>query len=920
MLAVSIALVLAGPSFTPAQPWALGFASPPRLPFCGDVDGDGYADLIVVYPPGSSIIDVNLTQLGKKSAGGIQALNPWGKDCEAATVGEFDDVKGADVIGLFERQTLSLAGSFSNTKFKNTAEWARLPAPVVKPVLASLAGGRQLLVISTVTGRGYRIESKTRTITPVNIPKGLTWVGDAGDRLVAQDSSGTIIWLNRETLKKVAVLGKAPRGSRPAAAKDLVVFGDKAWTPSGIADMSACGLPQADTVRAIADVDNDGDLDVVEFRYGVEKHTANQILLRRMVSPGELDPDHDGLTNEEEANLGTDPINPDTDNDGLLDGWEVKGFRGLELPKLGCSPTHTDVICLISRFEGVKEEHLKSEMERARNTYAQLATPNPDGKPGFAFHPIYLDPIKGEDTKNAWPVNRDKFRPKKWKGLVHWMQVTPGGGGQADQLGDGGTCGEGALWAVFIHEFGHQMGMDHEGFWPNFLCPTYTSLMNYAYSYSFEDDGNKIHYSDGSLKDYVLRETDLDETIPLPYEKVKFLEKGPYRFRLKANGPTTLIDWNWNGVFGEKHVRADINYSYSTNAGRRDDVGKTMTAPWLFTHEGSAYVLAGSHGYAPDPSVDPTASALRPCNLVLRKLKKPFEWEAPVTVEVGGVIGDPVAASFGGQVWTFYQTAQGVMLRQLRLSKSRVAMTEATVFRPDKTLVPTVAVYEHRLFVFLTAPNGKVTYRSMDSTRQWSRDIELDAHSTNPVGLCSDTLTGEAIIGMAQDQDKDRTHRWQIRRYRLKGETLVGTSMEWIEGEKGGSRGVGRVTVLFEKNGNLGRVLLYGKGLTSAASPWSCTYVAEQIADKSVRGGWLVKRYYDEWTQSRSAPAATWFKGDVLWAYRWVDATQGPTDNNLHVGYRGLGIEDAPMGDHDDLTYFRTFGIRNSILSLGSDR
>jgi len=96
------------------------------------------------------------------------------------------------------------------------------------------------------------------------------------------------------------------------------------------------------------------------------------------------------------------------------------------------------------------------------------------------------------------------------------------------------------------------------------------------------------------------------------------------------------------------------------------------------------------------------------------------------------------------------------------------------------------------------------------------------------------------------------------------------------------------------------------------------SYVAEQIADKTVRGGWLVKRYYDEWTQSRSAPAAAWFKGDVIWSYRWVDGGQGATDNNLHVGYRALGIEDAPMGDHDDITYFRTFGIRNSILSLGS--
>src|SRR4029077_9561668 len=35
------------------------------------------------------------------------------------------------------------------------------------------------------------------------------------------------------------------------------------------------------------------------------------------------DPDHDGLTNLQEFQNGTDPHNPDTDGDGLTDGQEV---------------------------------------------------------------------------------------------------------------------------------------------------------------------------------------------------------------------------------------------------------------------------------------------------------------------------------------------------------------------------------------------------------------------------------------------------------------------------------------------------------------------------------------------------------------------------------------------------------------------
>ena len=38
------------------------------------------------------------------------------------------------------------------------------------------------------------------------------------------------------------------------------------------------------------------------------------------------DADGDGLDDATEETLGTDPRSSDTDNDGLLDGWEVFGF------------------------------------------------------------------------------------------------------------------------------------------------------------------------------------------------------------------------------------------------------------------------------------------------------------------------------------------------------------------------------------------------------------------------------------------------------------------------------------------------------------------------------------------------------------------------------------------------------------------
>ncbi len=56
---------------------------------------------------------------------------------------------------------------------------------------------------------------------------------------------------------------------------------------------------------------------------GSDNWTSALIGLRFSAGSGDRDDDHDGLTNREEKQLGTDPKNPDTDGDGLRDGDEV---------------------------------------------------------------------------------------------------------------------------------------------------------------------------------------------------------------------------------------------------------------------------------------------------------------------------------------------------------------------------------------------------------------------------------------------------------------------------------------------------------------------------------------------------------------------------------------------------------------------
>jgi hypothetical protein len=956
-----------GFGMSPARLWSGGVAAAPRIPLVGDADGDGRMDVLAVYPPENGIIDFMRTSPLGKPCYPAQARKAFGSDTLAAACGPFAEPGRAAVLVLLPNGQVHVlhdmkpgSNTFSSDDIAATVPHELVSRPPSRAVAADFDGdGRTDVLLAGADGgavllRGAPAENGAPRFTPLPVAGRLPALRRLAAGILDGSGRADVVWLDAKGIvsrtgleilsdgrvrlrRPVRVTSASPgdglavgrfRGEKMAdilAGRRLLPGGDAAHA------ISLPNLPDAKEAKGdlgwlAGDFNGDGRDDLLRVRRSGDRFTGDDLLI------------HFVTASESAMN--------DADNDGLPDAWETGAVKpgGLDLAALGCSPRHKDLIVEAQRMENMPEAKVHSEMERVVRYFASLPVENPDGKKGIALHVLYREPIPMSDSNKPWWELGEKYHPASHRGVTHWMVVYNGGGGQSGEMTDRGGCGGSALYATFIHEFGHQLGLDHTGFWNAAWCPVYPSLMNYAFSYQLNGKGDAIGYSDGRLAGVTLNERHLDEYLPLPPDKVAYISGPPYHFRMKPapDGKGTLVDWNWNGVFGEKNIAADINYGYSTTGGLRHTIGKTYTAPApVVFGRGKNAPLAVFIGELPAGAPVPASSAAEPKpglspdvpgRLRVRvwqgrdPAKDGPKWSEETDVEAAGVLGDPSAAWCAGAAWVAYPTAAGVTVRRVTLDSAGKPQIGKPLAIPDSAgAQATLTSFAGKLALLLwrdgKTPVGMRLLTIKGEALIPDREMLLGFTGMAPVGAAEGARekNGPSLwIGLSQDQDKERPTRWQVRRFVLeRGGTMRETGMEWIGGEKGGERGPTRICLLWEPEralGPQGQLYFFGGGMFGKESPWSCHYVATRIADKTVNGGWLTRRYYDEWTQSRSAPGVCFFRGDIFFAARWFGNVHGTENDNLFVAFYGRGIESEPMGDFDDIGFLRDTGINHSIL------
>ncbi|MGZ5449132.1 MAG: hypothetical protein ACXW5U_14060 [Thermoanaerobaculia bacterium] len=448
------------------------------------------------------------------------------------------------------------------------------------------------------------------------------------------------------------------------------------------------------------------------------------------------DVDADGLGDELEAAIGTCSALSgiagnfdcsqatdarDTDGDGISDGWEVLGRRGVSphqpLPLWGADPRHKDLfveVDFMQRSPGEAERLMTpahalkfaayygdriGPADPLRQAYRAAILRNPDHESGIRVHlDIGVDPISPADattfgdwgghnvippvqnSSGAWVGARyqdawqEHLLPAR-HGIFRHAPVPAGGGGSNTENWLSFSAGIDQPW-VLAHESGHAQGMGHSG--PSKVTgvvdvnckPNYPSMMNYAYQ-TLE---NEIGFGDG-LTARPLNNAALRESRAVPPGDSSYLDILEESFEYYVDRDSGDVDWNRDGEFAAEgtSVRAYANYAPTSIGGceftkynvMQVPSGVTSVSPAIARYRGRTYVFwatAANIAYVwTSSSLDCPVPDITSCG----------GWNGAGTIPIAGAQGlDAVPIRFG--------TAERLMLVAVTAS-GRLAQTRLRI-------------------------------------------------------------------------------------------------------------------------------------------------------------------------------------------------------------------------------------------------
>jgi hypothetical protein len=191
--------------------------------------------------------------------------------------------------------------------------------------------------------------------------------------------------------------------------------------------------------------------------------------------------------------------------------------------------------------------------------------------------------------------------------------------------------------------------------------------------------------------------------------------------------------------------------------------------------------------------------------------------------------------------------------------------------------------------------------------------------SVMPASAVEDPLTGELLVGtgITKREGGQEKHQWRVTRIRRAPDGgYVEEGSRIVGGVNSGWCGNSRPVLLFESSPDLGpkgRLHFMATGWTTPPNHNGCFWEAITIGDARQDDGWRLRRFYDEWTTTRSPISAVWHKGDIAIAFRWYGNVHGDEDDNLLISHHGLGIDKDAMHDFDDVEHIANVGLARSI-------